>query len=137
MYNMLLYNWKKIFETAEGNPLAIFIIFRMITTEHVPLNKYDKTYRYSNTNYKGDSFIVHPDILLYYAYKYEYAEIAQYLGLASMRPLADYKATGKLSLDLNLLEVDISLFEDNSLLHIDDEFQLHFKYEEVPKEKIH
>ena len=54
-----------------------------------------------------------------------------------MRPLADYKATGKLSLDLNLLEVDISLFEDNSLLHIDDEFQLHFKYEEVPKEKIH
>ena len=75
--------------------------------------------------------------LLYYAYKYEYAEIAQYLGLASMRPLADYKATGKLSLDLNLLEVDISLFEDNSLLHIDNEFQLHFKYEEVPKEKIH
>ena len=112
-----------MFETAEGNPLAIFIIFRMITTEHVPLNKYDRTYRYSNTNYKGDSFLVHPDILLYYSYKYDYAEIAQYLGLASMRPLADYKATGKLSLDLNLLEVDISLFEDNSLLHIDDEFK--------------
>ena len=126
-----------MFETAEGNPLAIFIIFRMITTEHGPLNKYDRTYRYSNTSYKGDSFLVHPDILLYYSYKYDYAEIAQYLGLASMRPLADYKATGKLSLDLNLLEVDISLFEDNSLLHIDDEFKLHFKYEEVTKEKIH
>ena len=76
---MLLYNWKKIFETAEGNSFAVFLIFRMIVTASVPGNKYDRIYKYSNTNFTGESFLVHPDVLLYNAYKYEYSEIAQYL----------------------------------------------------------
>ena len=80
--------------------------------------------------------MLHPDILLFNAYKHEYSDIAQYIALCSLRPFEDYKATGKIDLNLLTVDVDHSIFKDNSLLHIDDDI-LHFKYEEVPKEKIH
>ena len=133
---MLLYNWKKIFETAEGNSFAVFLIFRMIVTASIPSTKYDRIYKYSNINFAGESFLVHPDVLLYNAYKYEYSEIAQYLALASLRPYADYLATGDKTLDLLLCELDRELFKDNSLLHIKRN-RLYFKYEEVNKKDIH
>ena len=133
---MLLYNWKRIFETAEGSPFAVFLIFRMIVTASIPSNKYDRIYKYSNINFAGESFLVHPDVLLYNAYKYEYSEIAQYLALASLRPYGDYLATGKITLDSILCTVAPDLFENNRLLTIEDN-QIHFLYEEVPQEKIH
>ena len=133
---MLLYNWKRIFETAEGSPFAVFLIFRMIVTASIPSTKYDRIYKYSNINFAGESFLVHPDVLLYNAYKYEYSEIAQYLALASLRPYADYLATGKTTLDSILCTVAPELFEENRLLTTEDN-EIHFLYEEVPQEKIH
>jgi len=135
VYNsMFLYDWQKIFEVAEGNPSTIFRIFKMMTTNQVPVNKYDKIYNFSHIKFIGGSFLAHPDVLLYNAYKHSFAEIAQYLALASVRPLADYLATGKTDLDLQLLEVDINFFTENSLLCIKDTL-VTFIYEEVPKEK--
>ena len=37
---MLFYDWKKMFEAAEGSPLALFVIFRMLVTGAIPINKY-------------------------------------------------------------------------------------------------
>jgi len=133
---MLLYNWNKIFKTAEGSPFAVFLIFKMMTTASIPRNKYDRIYKYANISFSGESFLVHPDVLLFNAYKYEYSEIAQYLALASMRPYADYLATGKTTLDSLLCEVVPELFDENRLLFIEDG-DIHFLYEEVTKEKIH
>ena len=133
---MVLYNWLKIYEAAQGNAFIVFIILKMLVGKEIPQNKYDKTYEFSKLNFSGESFMLHPDILLYNAYKYEYSEIAQYVALCSLRPFEDYKATGKIDLNLLTVDVDHSIFKDNSLLHIDDDI-LHFKYEEVPKEKIH
>ena len=133
---MLFYDWKKMFEASEGNPLALFIIFRMIVTKAIPKNKYDDIYKYAGKHFTGESFLVHPDVLLYNSYKHEYREIAQYLAIASMRPYADYLVTGDTTLDLLQCEVETEFFEDNSLLHIENG-KVHFLYEEVKQENLH
>ena len=133
---MLLYDWNKIFEVADGNTFTIFMIFKMITAKLVPENKYDPIFELSKQSFEGESFMIHPDILLFNAYKYEYREIAQYLALCSLRPISDYQATGKIDLDTWRVDLDYELFKDNSLLRIEDD-TIHFIYEEVPKEKLH
>lgn len=133
---MLLYNWNKIFETAEGSALVIFIIFKMLVTKAVPENKYDRIYKFSNSDFSGKSFLVHPDVLLYNSYKHSYREIAQYLALAAMRPYVDYLTTGELTLDMLLCDVNPEFFQDNSLLHVENG-KIHFLYEEVKQEIIH
>lgn len=133
---MLFYDWKKMFEAAEGSPLALFIIFKMLVTNAIPKNKYDDIYKYASKHFNGESFLVHPDVLLHNSYKHEYREIAQYLALASIRPYADYAATGETTLDLLMCDVDRELFEDNSLLTIEDG-KVHFLYEEVNIKDIH
>ncbi len=125
-----------MFETAEGSPFAVFLIFRMMVTSSIPSNKYDRIYKYTNVNFSGESFLAHPDVLLYNAYKYEYSEIAQYLAVASLRPYGDYLATGKTTLDSILCTVAPELYTENRLLSIEDN-QIHFLYEEVPTENIH
>ena len=133
---MFLYDWKKIFDESTGSPLAIYLIFKMLVTNQIPANKYDKIYKYSSIDFSGESFLVHADLLLFNAYKYSYREIAQYLAVASLRPLADYLATGKTTLDLVYLELDLELINDNRLLHIENN-TMFFKYEEATEETIH
>ena len=125
-----------MFDAAEGSPLAVFIIFKMLVTRAIPKNKYDDIYKYASKHFNGESFLVHPDVLLHNGYKYEYREIAQYLALASLRPYADYLITGDTTLDLLQCEVDQELFNDNSLLSIKNG-RVHFLYEEVKQENIH
>lgn len=135
VYNsMFLYDWQKIFETAEGQPSTIFRIFKMMVTNQIPVNKYDQIYNFSHIKFIGGSFLAHPDVLLYNSYKHSFTEVAQYLALASMRPLSDYLATGKVDLDFDLVEIDINFFKENSLLRIEDKI-VNFIYEEVPQEK--
>lgn len=133
---MLFYNWEKIFNTANGSVIAMFIIFKMITRNEIPLNKHDRIYKYASKTFTGESFLAHPDVLLYNSYKYSYREIAQYLALASMRPYADYAATGTTTLDIQHIEIPLELFTDNSLLTIENN-KVHFLYEEVTQENIH
>ena len=133
---MLFYDWKKMFEAAEGSPLALFVIFKMLVTNAIPRNKFDDIYKYAGKHFNGESFLIHPDVLLHNAYKHDYRDIAQYLALASIRPYADYLITGEPTLDLLQCEVDQELFEDNSLLTVKDG-KIHFLYEEVKQENIH
>lgn len=133
---MLLYDWKKIFTISNGEPSSIFTIFEMLTKNSIPKNKYDPIYKFYTTNFIGDSFLVHPDVLLYNSFRHSRRDIAVYLALASMRSLGEYFASGDTSIDL--LEVPIDPFEhlenNDRLLYIEDE-KLHFLYEEVPQEK--
>jgi hypothetical protein len=108
----------------------------MLVTRAIPENKYDRIYKFSNTDFSGKSFLVHPDLLLHYSYKYSYREIAQYLALAAMRPYVDYVTTGERTLDVLLCEVSPEFYEDNSLLYI-DKGKIHFLYEEATQEIIH
>ena len=133
---MLFYDWEKIFNAADGNPKTMYTILKMVYLKEIPKNKHDKLFKYAGKSFIGTSFLVHPDVLLYNAYKHSFREIAQYLALASLRPYADYAVTGDTTLDLDLVEIPVELFYDNSLLYIEDD-KLHFLYEEVKPENIH
>jgi hypothetical protein len=131
---MLLYNWKKTFETTEGNASDCVLIFKMLTMGLIPKNRYDRIYKFYMKDYKGESFLAHPEVLVYNLYKYTNIEVGQYLALASMRSLADYLATGNTALDLFHNNIDRLLFQNNRLLTIENDIMT-FLYEEVPTEK--
>jgi len=132
---MLLYDWKKIFTLANGEPSSIFIIFEMLVKQSIPKNKYDPMYKFYEVNFSGESFLVHPDVLLYNAFRHSRRDISIYLAFASMRSLGEYFASGDITLDL--LEMPLDPFqhlEDDRLLYTENN-KLHFLYEEVPQEK--
>jgi len=135
---MLLYDWQKIYDVSDGSVLEIFKIFEMVTNNLIPQNRKDVLYKYRKHDFTGTSFLVHPDVLLYNAYKHTYRDIATYLASASIRSISEYLATKTTTLELlhvpfaNLLVDNIN---KNSLLRLDDKNLIHFLYEEVPLEK--
>jgi len=135
---MLLYDWQKIYDVSDGSVLEIFKIFEMVTNNLIPQNRKDVLYKYRKHDFTGTSFLVHPDVLLYNAYKHTYRDIATYLASASIRSVSEYLATETTTLELlhvpfaNLLVDNIN---SNSLLRLDDNNLIHFLYEEVPLEK--
>ena len=131
---MLLYNWNRIFETCKGSPFEIVRVFKMLVDKQLPRNKYDELYKYSHINFSGQSFLVHPDVLLYQAYKYSYRDICVYIALASLRSYGDYKAYGKTTLDPLLLTEDPYIFLNNNRLLSLENGEIHFLHEEVPTE---
>ena len=134
---MLLYDWEKINKVSGGKVLEVFYIFEMLVKKSVPSHRGDKIYKYSKLNFTGNSFLAHPDVLLFNSYKHSYKEIAQYLATASLRSIADFAATHTTTLQLlhvPFAEYLVENIHTNSLLHIDDKDLIHFIYEEVPKE---
>ena len=127
---MFLFNWNKIYDEANGSVTEIRRIFKMLVEKEIPNNRYDKIYRYADKDFKGTSFLAHPDVLLYNSYMYDSREICQYLALASIRSLADYLAFGKTTVDLLEIPISHELYYDNRLLYTDNG-ELHFLYEEV------
>ena len=106
----------------------------MLVEKQIPYNRYDKIYKYSDVDFNGDSFLIHPDVLLFNSYKYSYRDVCIYVALASRRPYAEYKVSGKRTLDMLHLPEEPIIMEDYSLLYIEDE-EIHFVYEEDPLEK--
>jgi hypothetical protein len=135
---MLLFNWKKIYSTAAGDPTDIVRILRMLVEKRIPKNKYDKEYFYSQINFEGTSFLVHPERLLYNGYKYTFREMAVYTGVAALRSLPDFYAANKITLDSILVpEEALPYIYENRLLDV-RENKIHFLYEGSPdKKEIH
>ena len=133
---MFLFGWEKVFDAAVGSPLECCRIMEMLIKRRIPTNRYDPIYKYSNMSFSGNSFLVHPDVVVLNAYKHSHRELAIYYALASMRSMADYLATQQTTLDTLHVPVDLDLIKDNSLLRIED-YKVHFLYEEVTAENIH
>jgi len=134
---MFLYDWNKIFEASSGSPLVIYLIFKMMVQRSIPKNKRDRLYRFAGLSFRGESFLLHPDLLVHHSYKYEYREIAQYLALAAHRPYADYLASGIKTLDYRTVEyIDEELITNNRLLRLEND-TIYFLYEEANTETIH
>ncbi len=133
---MLLFDWKKVFDTAGGSIYNCNLIMEMLIKGKVPKNKYDPIYKFSSKNFRGNSFLVHPEFLLYNSHKYDQKEICMYYALASLRSLTEYYASNKTTLDSLHCPVDLDEINDNRLLIVDDE-SITFIYEEVTLETIH
>jgi len=135
---MFLFDWVKIYDASKGNVVEIVRIFRMIVEKQLPKNKYDPIYRYSQKDFSGISFMLHPDVLLYHSFKYKYREVAQYISLCALRSSADFISTQDPSLDVVLMPglSPEKIIENNRLLEIDDD-KVYFRYEEVNPKEIH
>ncbi len=135
---MFLFDWVKIYDASQGNVVEIVRIFRMIVEKQIPKNKYDPIYRYSQKDFSGISFMLHPDVLLYHSFKYKYREVAQYISLCALRSSADFISTQDPSLDVVLMPglSPEKIIENNRLLEIDDD-KVYFRYEEVNPKEIH
>ncbi|MAI05557.1 MAG: hypothetical protein CMA07_07580 [Euryarchaeota archaeon] len=133
---MLLFDWKKVFDTAQGNIAACNMIMDMLVKSQVPRNKYDPIYKYSYKDFAGDSFLLHGEMLLYNSYKYTQKELCIYYALASLRSTAEYFATQKTTLDTLHCPVPLETINDNRLLIISSN-EITFIYEEVTLETIH
>lgn len=133
---MLLFDWKKVFATADGNIAACNLIMEMLIKSQIPRNKFDPIYKYSHKNFAGTSFLAHGDFLLFNSYKYTSKELCIYYALASLRSHADYIAYNKTTLDPLHCPVDLEEINDNRLLIVLPD-EITFIYEEVTLETIH
>lgn len=133
---MLLYDWKRVFNAADGNPRKCVIIMEMLIKRQVPNSRRDRIFPYSTMDFSGECFLIHPDVLVYNSYKYTHRELAIYYALASCRSLGEWRITRKTTLDVLLMPVDLGIIDNNRLLYVEGD-QVHFLYEEVQKENIH
>ncbi len=133
---MFLFDWQKVYDEADGSISQCNRIMEMLITRRIPINKYDPIYKFSQKNFAGTSFLLHPDVLVYESYKYSQRELAEYYAIASVRSLANYIATQQTTLDLLHLPVDLDLIKNNRLLRVDEQY-VHFLYEEVTSENLH
>lgn len=134
---MFLYNWKKIYDAAGGRTTETIRIFEMLVKSKIPNNRYDKIYKYRNTDFSGRSFLVHEDVLLFNSFRYSHREIAVYLSIASLRKLPHWIATKDTTLDLlHVPDEDVVLesIYESRLLYVENR-KVHFLYEEAPMEK--
>ena len=131
---MLLYDWRKILRYSGGSSKRILVILKAMTQLGLPRNKYDPVYKYYYTDFSGGSFLVNPEYLLMYRYKWKDKEIADYIGLASFRNLGEYRATKKLTLDLSHSPLGLDALNNNRLLRIERD-EIHFLYEDYTQEK--
>ena len=135
---MFLFDWAKIYDASKGNVVEIVRIFRMIVEKQIPKNKYDPIFRYSQKDFSGISFMLHPDVLLHHSFKYKYREVAQYISLCALRSAADFISTQDPSLEMVLMPglSPEKVIENNRLLEIDED-RVYFRYEEVNPKEIH
>ena len=133
---MFLFDWKKVYDTAEGNVSRCNMIMEMLIKKQIPNNKYDPIYSYSQMSFMGISFMLHPDVLLFNSYKYSTRDISVYYASASLRSLPEYVVSQKTTLDVLHLPVPLETITQNRLLRIDGD-NIHFLYEEVTQENTH
>ena len=133
---MLLFDWKKVYDTAQGDISSCNLIMEMLIKKSIPRNKYDPIYRFSQRNFSGNSFLVHPEFLVHHSYKYTKKELCVYYALASLRSLPEYMAFNKTTLESLHCPVPLDDIKDNRLLIVDDE-EITFIYEEDTLETIH
>jgi hypothetical protein len=127
---MWLYNWQKIFEASQGSVAECYRIFDMLAFDRLPKNKYDPIYRYSSTDFSGQSFLKRPDALAFNSYRYMRKDICIYIALASQRSLAEYKVSGTLTLELIHSRIDPrDYLHDKTLIPVNNGI-LQFPYEE-------
>lgn len=123
---MIFYNWKRIYAYTKSSNEIIKII-KYLTYKPSIYNRNSIFYNISQINWIGQSFLLNPRDLLLNANHYSSYEIANYIGLASLRNYMEYKLLGTLSLDLIYYSGNEAILNSRLLLVKDD--RIYFRYE--------
>lgn len=128
---MILYDWKKVYTEANKSPSTLLNLIAFITYPRIPDNIYDHpSYEWSTKDWSGLSFLVNPESLLGRRKSYADLELAQYVAIASFRNYAEYLATGRKTLPLEMSPVDKDFVKTNRLLTISEDV-IYFCWEET------
>lgn len=134
---ILFFSWRRILRKAGKSSNRILLVLRAISLQQsktLPKNKYDPTFRYYYSDYYGKSYLLNLQELLFNYFRWTNKEIAQYVGLASLRSYAHYLVAGDRTLDLFHTSVSEDIINKNRLLRI-VKGRVHFYYEEVPNRR--
>lgn len=127
---MIFFDAKKIQNTLGRSPRDIILILRSIMQNNMPKNKYDPLLKYYYKDFSGKSYLINPEFLVVYAFKYTNKEIMEYILLAARRNYGNYIMDGDASLDFFHSPVGEVIINNNRLLKLVDG-RIHFYYEEV------
>jgi hypothetical protein len=131
---VLLYDWPKIFQATEGNPVEVAKIFFMLASKQIPRNYHDPIYKYYTKDFKGKSFLLHADLLEANLHKHTYSDISRYLSLASLRSWAHWVTSGDSTLSALSVPMDQELLAERiaeSDLMLLEGGNIRFLYEEM------
>ena len=131
---MIKYNWEKIMNATEGDPVSILLIIHTLTHKRLPKSTRDPAYKYWGRNFSGHSFLINPEKLLVERKNYSSIEASMYVMIASYRNYLHYKTTGDTTLQLIHIPFFTKLINNNRLLRMEDGV-IHFKFEDNAKEK--
>jgi hypothetical protein len=102
----------------------------MVTTR-TPKSRYDPLYRLKQFDFTGDSYLLDPhSLLLWGRVEASLKEIADYIGLASLRKYSEYLTTNDAGLDILHSPLSEEQIKQNRLLSIENG-RIRFKYEEA------
>ena len=131
---MIKYNWEKIMNVTEGDPVSILLIIHTLTHKRLPNSTRDPAYKYWGKNFSGHSFLISPEKLLVERKNYSSIEASMYVMIASYRNYLHYKTTGDTTLQLIHIPFFTKLINNNRMLRMEDGV-IHFKFEDNAKEK--
>ncbi|CAL9957844.1 hypothetical protein VPHD249_0032 [Vibrio phage D249] len=116
---MQRFSYEKLFRLAFGNAELIVEAFRLL---------YQKREDYQCLT--GDDFIVNPRIIYHNTYNLTHQQLAEYLGILSLRSYAQYKTHGYTDLEMARIPswVPADVVKSHPLIEIKAN-KLHFKEE--------
>ena len=133
---MIFYNWKKTRKETNGKVGDIVAVLYILTYQkEPPINRKDRRFKFWQKSFHGESFLLNPEPLLIQRNRYSDTEIAQYAGIASLRNYFDYQSKKDTTLDLLFYTGKQDILTQNRLLRVENG-RIHFKFEEVTKEKM-
>lgn len=127
---MIVYNWLKIFTVSGGNTSRILDIVGYLTYRPLPKNDYDPIKQFSTVDWKGNSFLLNPEKVIYNRSRVDDTSLAEYVALASYRNLAEYEVTKRKSLFVSECPITIESLTENKLISLSDN-EIFFCWEET------
>lgn len=130
---MIFFNWKKVIQLSEGNIKDIIRIMYAHTyrIDFIRNKKNKDKFRLLTQDIKGDSYLLRPKEIFINERHATLKQMAEYISLASLRNYLDYKWYKDTKLPLRYTELDRKTIENNPLLEIDDQNNIHFILEET------
>lgn len=126
---MIYYNWKRIVRVSKAKVAKVIAIIEAMLPSDYIKSSAAKHYEKRKKDFIGTSYLLNPEPLIRYANLWGYRYVAQYIGLASLRNLMDYRMYGHKFLYLEHSPLSLDILQQNKLLTIKDN-KIYFYYEE-------
>jgi len=130
---VIFYDWKKVLRLSNGNIKDIIRIMYANTYQlnSVKFKRNKEKFRLLTQDIKGDSYLLNPKEIFKNDKHATLKQMAEYISLASLRNYLDYKWYKNTTLPFKYTNINRQAIENNPLLEIDNNDNIHFTLEEI------